>query len=57
MRENLRSKTKYIYFKIINATAKAAGDEHVHDKKDYVIDRKRPSPLSLPPNNSRKSRY
>lgn len=57
MRADLRRKTKCIYFRIINATAKASGGEPFDNNDDYVIDRKKSAPLSQSPGSSSKSRY
>jgi len=56
MRANLRRRTKSIYFKIINETAKASGDKHSNRNDNYVIDRKKSGPLSLAPSTSDKYR-
>ncbi len=57
MRADLRRKTKCIFFRIINATAKASGNEPFDNNDEYVIDRKNAAPFSLSPSTSNKSRY
>jgi hypothetical protein len=57
MRADLRRKTKNIYFKIINATAKASGGQYSNDNGDYIIEGKKPAALSLLSSNYSKSRY
>jgi hypothetical protein len=57
MRANIRRKTKCIYFKIINETAKAAGGQHYADNDEYVIAQKNTGPLPLSPIKPKKYRF
>jgi hypothetical protein len=57
MRADLRRKTKIIYFKIINTTAKASGGQYSNDSNDYIIEGKKPAVLPLLSSNHSKSRY
>jgi len=57
MRDNIRRRTKCIYFKIINATAKESGSEHYQSSDEYVIDRKKSAPIAFSQISSPRSRY
>ncbi|MFK7794981.1 MAG: hypothetical protein AB8B89_06525 [Gammaproteobacteria bacterium] len=56
MRTDLRRKTKCIYFRIVNATAKASGNEPYDNNDEYVIERKKSATLLLSPSSLRRYR-